>query len=75
MKRLSVISSNITASLYSYWLYSMACYNYFHVFLSFLLSLLSFFVCLRDLGFGGGKGRRGGGGLSVDFGCVLLIRP
>ena len=49
--------------------------NYFHVFLSFLLSLLSFFVCLRDLGFGGGKGRRGGGGLSVDFGCVLLIRP
>ena len=55
--------------------YSMACYNYFHVFLYFLLSLLSFFVCLRDLGFGGGKGRRGGGGLSVDFGCVLLIRP
>ena len=54
--------------------YSMACYNYFHVFL-YLLSLLSFFVCLRDLGFGGGKGRRGGGGLSVDFGCVLLIRP
>ena len=41
--------------------YSMACYNYFHVFLSFLLPLLSFFMCVRDLGFGEGKGRRGGG--------------
>ena len=54
--------------------YSMACYNYFHVFLSFLLPLLSFFMCVRDLGFGEGKGRRGGGS-SVDFGCVPLIRP
>lgn len=55
--------------------YSMACYNYFHVFLSFLLPLLSFFMCVRDLGFGEGKGRRRGGGSSVDFGCVPLIRP
>ena len=53
----------------------MACYNYFHAFLSFLLSLLSFFVCVRDLGFGGGKREEEGGGSSVDFGCVLRIRP
>ena len=53
--------------------YSMTCYNYFHVFLSFLLSLLSI---LCGPGFWcGEREEEGGGGSSVDFGCVLLIRP
>ena len=62
MKRLGVISSNITASLYSYWLYIL--WRVIIIFMYFYLFYYHYylFLCVRDLGFGGGKREEEGGG-------------